>query len=203
MTSEEYEEWYANHCISFPGIKAWFTRIGLQSKEDQQAIHHEWHDSLVRTDLLDAKLASRRLKESEKRPQAYSDHPTWIAKYCRDKAQDRLSVQTFARFGQQTHKCETCRDSGFAAVFVFGNILKQSIELYGAEKAMMCTTSLHCDCELGRSRGRPNLDRSRMILWGSSSKVLLEMNPEVAERRRAQVEDMVEEMAKAETGCPF
>ncbi len=198
MTTEDFNGWYDHHCSLFPDIRTW-----LGKKVQRQAILDQWQYVLEGIDALDAKAASRRLYEAETRPRTYADHPLWIAKECRRQTRGRKQSQSFGRFGEKTYGCSTCHDSGYANIYDVGELLRKGIQMYGAEKAMTHIGTIYCDCETGRSLGCPNLDRSYMILAGANYKSIDNVSPELAERRRAQVEAMVAEMANVDAGCPF
>ncbi len=198
MTIKQFDDWYDHHCSLFPSLRTWMSR-----KPHRQSILDQWKYLFDGIDMLDAKAASRRLWEAETRPRTYEDHPTWIARECRRQAKGRDQAQTFGRFGEQTYGCSTCCDSGIASIYVVGNLLRKGIEMHRADKVMNHVGTINCDCMEGLSRGRPNLDHSSMILSRSRSKGRLDENPELAQRRRAQVEAMVAKMENVDAGCPF
>lgn len=189
MTHEEFSKWFDHHCTLFPDLPTWLKRI-----DRQNAILEKWMSLLDRAYFFDAKAASLRLYESETRPRTYADHPKWIAAECKRASPKRENAQAFAKFGQITYRCYTCRDTGIAEIYIVGDLLRNGLRMHGPEKVMRHTGCLFCDCEFGQSRGRPNLDRSWMIVSIGRSALRFEENPELAERRWQQVEAMRAEM---------
>ena len=184
MTHDEFSKWFDHHCTLFPDIAGWLKRT------DPNGILVQWANLLDRVAFLDAKAASRTLYESENRPRTYADHPKWIAAECKRQAQKKDEAQAFARFGQLTYKCLTCRDTGLAEIYVVGDLLRRGLRMHGPEKVLTHTACIHCDCSFGRSLRYHGLDRSWMIVSLGRSLACLESNPEIYERRWQQVEAM-------------
>jgi len=185
MNHDDFGQWLEKHVLLFPDVRTWLNKFGEKMKLE---IQDRWQEIFLNIDYLDAVKASEKLYGSESRPRTYADHPRWIMNFARKEQISREEQQAFARFGQQTYKCNQCSDTGWVEIYSVGSLLVHGIEQYGRDQALYFTQCVHCDCDFGKSLGRPFIDRTYMIQTKYNKKWMEKNRLDIWSQRIMQVE---------------
>lgn len=148
MLQSEFNDWLDHHTDLFTRIRR---QLGRMDPGEKERTLGAWFRLLRPVNVLDAKAASENMFAAEKVPY-FDAHPAAVKRLSSVEWQKRKKSDLqarYARVGQQTNKCQYCRDSGWVLVKFAGRQLAD-LEESGNDVAVRRGGAAVCFCPTGQ-----------------------------------------------------
>lgn len=119
MNDPEFDEWYREHCLCFPGLIGWMKKF---NDEFRKGIIRKWKKILFKVDVKSAILASEEMgsrEDLQKIARYYEKHPATIRRVAGQLSSSGASSHKKPEKyvdGERAYDCVRCRDEGLVIV---------------------------------------------------------------------------------------